>query len=311
MSDASTSTADQKIFKIGSNIFWVHPSKTYAKMFDVFGSGESWIKKGEPGTMFTTAQAERLLIFGKCLTDAINVQQPTGFNAFYISIGGTLPGEVGFPNDASAFSEFFTAWKGNTCTLSRELTTDHFSWPGICENPSKLKSEGDNDVPTFTMGEDSTRWLPAAYWGQNPKIGAITLAGTKEPAVMKFLAEVKGWIPMGVELAIKVGMDIDIRMAWLNAGEIVLRGPLNATQFAIKKITFAKYAPFSYQGQLVAQADFQVIEATGIDVKSLPPRPYVVGGTDNEDQKVAKLRAWWNQTATKTFMLSVQSQLKN
>jgi len=60
------------------------------------------------------------------------------------------------------FGNFYQEWNHDTLCIYRGFNCSHFAYPGILTGT--LRSEGDADNPTFTMGNDQkTRWLPGCF----------------------------------------------------------------------------------------------------------------------------------------------------
>ncbi len=176
--------------------------------------------------------------------------------------------------DADRFELFHQAWLGSNADLFRGFPGCHFSIPNLVGTNS-LESEGMADLPTFTMGNATpTRWLPTAA-DFNLCAGVAyqcTDAHTQEIARTNA-------VPMGFVVRIVVGATLGIPIAWLNAGEIVVRGPLVYPQFDIHTIVWldhlaprnTPWPPTWRPSQLAPQRPYQ------------PGRPAV--------------EAWWAQCA--------------
>jgi hypothetical protein len=92
-----------------------------------------------------------------------------------------------------------------------------------------LKSEGNEDDPTFTMsdgGRGTTCWLPTA--DENIAEGvSLQLTDVHTQAL-----SMGQRVPIGFTVAIQAaGQDRALALCWLNSGEIVVKGPLISGQY--------------------------------------------------------------------------------
>lgn len=115
----------------------------------------------------------------------------------------------------------FIGWylgKGIQCY--RGINIAHFAWE-VLRTQGILASDGSNDMPTFTMGEP-TRWLPFDSNLDIPQLIAGS-PGRENAGLLEILGE-------GVEIPIGAVIpfvaNINTPVAYLNAGEKVVRGPL-------------------------------------------------------------------------------------
>lgn len=98
-----------------------------------------------------------------------------------------------------------------------------------------MKSEGNEDDPTFTMsdgGRGTTCWLPTA--DENIAQGvSLQLTDVHTQAL-----SMGQRVPIGFTVAIQAGQDRALALCWLNSGEIVVKGPLISGQYKMHSITW-------------------------------------------------------------------------
>lgn len=180
-------------------------------------------------------------------------------------------------SDIDEFEKFYSAWHNNTAYLYRGIAGCHFSWDRV--KGLELKSEGDSDIPTFTMG-GSTRWLPGDFSDTVPASIAMGNCDAYTAELTKNVA-----VPMGAVLKIKVGRTVGVPVAYLNAGEIVVRGPLSWPKFDVHCLVWLT-------PKQVAKTPWP----GGLPPKHLMPlRPY------QPDAK-EKIEAWWGVDMKKWFL---------
>jgi len=181
----------------------IEPSTRYAKMYKVRGEDfyiEVRALKPCKPTLLTPDDADEVFV----IRDG-----PTDFDTFYVR------------------------WLGGNASLYRGFPGCHFSLPKLIST-GVLYSEGTADLPTFTMGNtQKTRWLPTAL--QDSLASGVALQCV-DLFTRKFSAKAK--VLMGVTVKITVGSGRNLPTAWLNSGEIVVRGPLNPNQFALHTVVW-------------------------------------------------------------------------
>lgn len=296
MSETAVTKEKVKLFKLAQNNWvWTCKCSRYPDFVEIFAVGEKTEK------VVINPQGG-FIIKRDCLQKVIN--QPNALDGLIHLFVSPPPKESSMRDGRQDFSEMFNAWKTNTLTLVREFTTDHFSWPALIDNPSMLVSEGDYDSPTFTMDNThKTRWIPTAYYPNYPNgIGAIAISGTGGK-VRDFLKGVNAWVPIGVYATILCGKSHPLKLAWLNAGETVVKGPLDASSFTIDKMVCCRVDNSDY-------FDFKVIDVSDIDIRGLPQRPYIGQGTRIlENNQLPALRNWWASMGVINFMRLIENKL--
>lgn len=160
--------------------------------------------------------------------------------------------------DERLFHNFLTSWMDNSLVLYRGFPGCHFCWPDLLNG--QLKSEGDDDKPEFTMG-GATRWLPTA---DRDLARGVSLQCCDRFTQALALHE---RIPIGFTVKILAGSSKNLPLCWLNAGEIVVRGPLITGQYQMESITWFRNGLHSY-----------TLWPVGFTNLFLPPqRPYLPG----------------------------------
>lgn len=105
-------------------------------------------------------------------------------------------------------------------TAYRGIRISHFSWRSLKQS-GVLASDGVEDNPTFTMSEP-TRWLPFVNSYDIPK--SIVLGVNREDEGLRHMLELGQTFPVGAVVSFHVTKDIPV--AYLDAGEQVIRGPI-------------------------------------------------------------------------------------
>lgn len=124
-----------------------------------------------------------------------------------------------------------------------------------------LNSEGDADIPTFTMGNpEPTRWLPFSDSADTGFI--IGISGIDETTRHMSLTRP---IPVGVNVRFECHAGSRADVCWLNYGEIVVRGPLQRNQFVLSELYWFVY-------QIPERRAWRPLIANSDLVP--PPRPY-------------------------------------
>ena len=140
---------------------------------------------------------------------------------------------------AVEFKQLVNNWFTNTAVLYRGFNGRHFGWPRLIAH-GQLVSEGNADVPTFTMGNyPRTRWLPTFGEFKDGADG-VALSGT-DPHTSELGRTYD--VPIAITVGIRTGVDLGVSIAWLNPGEIVVRGPLQAHQFYIATVLWFSGGP--------------------------------------------------------------------
>jgi hypothetical protein len=143
--------------------------------------------------------------------------------------------------DEVGFYGFLTKWMNGSLILYRGFPGCHFCWPNLMAGT--LRSEGIEDKPEFTMGGSASRWLPAA--AQQQLARGVTLQ-----CLDKFTRELalREHIPIGFTVEIPAGSSRNVPLCWLNSGEIVVRGPLQLSQYHIESVTWFRNGDFLFTG---------------------------------------------------------------
>lgn len=138
-------------------------------------------------------------------------------------------------NEDAQFHDLLTSWMNGSLVLYRGFPGCHFCWPDLLNG--QLKSEGVDDKPEFTMsdsGKGSTRWLPTA---DRDLARGVSLQCCDQFTRGLALHE---HIPIGFTVKIPAGSALSLPLCWLNAGEIVVRGPLWSGQYQMESITWLR-----------------------------------------------------------------------
>ena len=172
--------------------------------------------------------------------------------------------------DRPQLAAMITDWKANALVLYRGFPGCHFCWPHLLAG--ELRSEGNDDYPTFTMG-GSTRWLPTADLATAQ---GVSLQCTD---VYTRALSMNEPVPLGFTVAIPLGNGRGKPLCWLNAGEIVVQGTLILGEYTMHSITW-------YDVQM---HDFRPYPH-GMGGMILPPqRPYLPASME-------VIRDWWERS---------------
>jgi hypothetical protein len=160
------------------------------------------------------------------------------------------------------FEQFYVDWLGDVADLYRGIPGCHFCWPVLVRD-RQLQSEGMHDIPTFTMGSNTpTRWLPTA---RDFDIAYICACQCADAHTQKLSLTTD--VPLGIVVQVRVGRTRGIPTAWLNSGEIVVRGPLDTSQFTLHTLAWLKNTGLG-QSRWPAHMDASTL---------MPQRPYQPG----------------------------------
>jgi hypothetical protein len=168
----------------------------------------------------------------------------------------------------------FSKYLAGSLALYRGIESCHF-----CLNALKdglLKSEGERDVPTYTMGEtdpdNKTRWLPTDLDDGIPNLASI---GNPDP----FIRDLSKRDPVFIGLVLKIPIKAHHFVCWINEGEISVRGPLEEQDYEIHTMTW-----------LVSEQPFHLPWPHDINKRTLPePRPYHPQDQNDIDD-------WWSRS---------------
>ena len=136
-------------------------------------------------------------------------------------------------NDRQIFENLTARWQNNSLVLYRAIAGYHRCWPRL--QAGNAVSEGQQDAPTFTMGQAATRWLPCYYQDNLQDIAAGRL-GFQD--MLTAIAAYTQAVPIGVVLSFRVGRTVGQPVAFMNSGEQLVRGPVAFPGFAFHKIVF-------------------------------------------------------------------------
>jgi hypothetical protein len=214
-----------------------------------------------------------------------------------------------FAEQASSFREFLGAYRSaDGVALYRALAISHFSYQDILTH-GVLRSEGEGDIPTFTMhgdgaqltAEQKTRWLPSAFGEEGrqlteiiamqvPPNDAVTRSNISTPGKWT------GVLPLGIILKIPVHVKDNHRITWFNNGEQGVRGPL------LWRVDYALDSIFCF----VPEAGMKNLKvAPAFRHGDLPPtRPY--DGACTEDWYTNELRPWVDRAVREGDSLRVE-----
>ena len=140
--------------------------------------------------------------------------------------------------DRLIFENLTTRWQNNSLVLYRAISGYHRCWPRL--QAGSAVSEGQQDAPTFTMGQAATRWLPCYY---EDNLQDIAAGRVGFPDLMNAIAAYPQAVPIGVILSFRVGRTTGEPVAFMNAGEQLVRGPVAFPRFAFHKIVFLGNGP--------------------------------------------------------------------
>jgi hypothetical protein len=173
-------------------------------------------------------------------------------------------------NGVNEFDDFYDAWLADSAMWYRGLNCSHFSYADL--RKGMMFSEGEEDIPTFTMGnEKKTRWLPGCL--HRTLCEGVSFSGTDQFTSALSVAEKTFPIPVGITVRVRLGQNIKVPVAWLNPGEQLIRGPIGAPIFEVCSMAWLR-------------SGNPENTAWGLEYKFLPPpRPYKP--TDKQ------IQTWW------------------
>lgn len=176
------------------------------------------------------------------------------------------------PSEAKAFDTMLSAWKGNSLELYRGITGCHFNWPALMNG--ELRSEGDNDYPTYTMYGEETCWLPS-----DMVVGLAQSAGDTCTDEFSVALSMKEPIASAIAVSVNCGINSGRTICWLNEGEIAIRGPLRIGEYRMHSIMWR------YHGL----GEWHRWPHALVDVPSLPAqRPY-------KPSSPKQIEDWWGK----------------
>jgi hypothetical protein len=150
--------------------------------------------------------------------------------------------------ESKELTDFLTEWKKPSgANLYRGIPGCHFCWKRMLREGA-IFSEGNNDIPMATMGNKlPTCWLPSAWDLGTAQSCALSCLAKASAPVMTYLKLMHTKVvdpshpsrfPVGIVIKIPVRLHGAVRICWLNACEIVAKGPLSATQFSVHQIAW-------------------------------------------------------------------------
>ncbi|MGH7615902.1 MAG: hypothetical protein ACREPM_01600, partial [Gemmatimonadaceae bacterium] len=194
-------------------------------------------------------------------------------------------GEAYQIRDEALFHDFLKSWMDNSLALYRGFPGCHFCWPELLNGT--IQSEGQADTPGFTMGNtggNATRWLPTA--------DKALAEGVSLQCCDQFTRALSTGrhVPIGFAVKIFAGSARNLPTCWLNAGEIVVRGPLMGQQYAFVTIYWMR------DGNPYTRPWPQ-----GFGNLTLPPQRPFQPATQNV------VDAWWNGQAMTNWIALAQA----
>ncbi len=161
------------------------------------------------------------------------------------------------------FETFYKQWLKEEAVLYRGFSGNHFCWDRLRQT-GELISEGPNDYPQATMGSNSkTSWLPSS---DIEKVAQSITLGNIDPLTHAAIKAKKNKVPVGAVIKIPTNKNT---IAWLNDGEIVVRGPLQKANFNIESITWLIWLTEQQKESIPLKT---VYHSTSIDLP--PTRPF-------------------------------------
>jgi len=168
-----------------------------------------------------------------------------------------------------AFDAMLAAWRANTLTLYRGFAGCHYGWSSLLEG--RLRGEGLNDYPTYSMTDAGTCWLPSDTVDMAQGVAdscndPFTMAKSfQEPVANSFV------------VSIQCGIHSGRSICWLNDGEIVIRGPLTIGEFRMHSVLWRSNGLPHWHQWPHALADLPLLP---------PQRPFQPGSA-------AEIDTWW------------------
>jgi hypothetical protein len=204
-----------------------------------------WKVTKENGTQIPTPSLGGLYIADQQLSWTEEQNAPSSTTGSFLQkfLRPTINRIARLQMDDDAFLDLYEKWKSDTLTLTRGITGTHMAWNDLVGG--SLGSEGGTDEPTFTMGNaNPTRWLPTSFFRFDEHAVAIlpAIQDLNHQTTRQALENFGGWIPTGAIVKINAGASKNFAICWLNAGEIVVRGPLSysAHDFLYWRIIYSR-----------------------------------------------------------------------
>lgn len=191
----------------------------------------------------------------------------------------------------SGIAAAFRKYQANNLQLFRGISSCHFSWPGL--QGGELKSEGNADRPTFTMGNvdgEKTRWLPTAQ--TDAEAAAIGIQDVDTYTRALSMTE-----PVFIGLSVSIRIQV-LRhsVCWYNSGELGVRGPLSAADYGFGTMLW-----------LDAQQVLFHAWPNAVSNTTLPPqRPYKPANERQINSWWSKSQDWANTIAQRDIVISTR-----
>ncbi|WP_232289000.1 hypothetical protein, partial [Burkholderia oklahomensis] len=207
------------------------PQNRAASGPDVVRLGGKWVAQFRVG----------VTLEGRAVTLSRSEQYPNSYSVngnsrFLIHAGNVNVSDgqaVVKSSQCAAFFEAYDKWMNDELDLYRGIATNHFSVNDMRQF-GVLKSEGDADIPTFTMGNDDkqkTAWLPT-----DPRVAIPVAIAVGNQS---WLSGVDESIPRGIVIKIRAGAnETHFGVSFINSGELAVQGPLTNNEFSIAGIAF-------------------------------------------------------------------------
>jgi hypothetical protein len=127
---------------------------------------------------------------------------------------------------------FARALRAGNVVWYRGIAIPHFSWSSLTRGV--LSSEGTDDRIMFTMDDTgvTTRWLPGVNH-LNDTLNIAASVDREQPGMLDLVARGVE-IPIGA--SVRVDVDPQMPIAYLNAGEQLLRGPLHGANLVVEQV---------------------------------------------------------------------------
>lgn len=158
-------------------------------------------------------------------SDRCKLKKSSKYSNMNIVVGTNILVDTKIAENDSNLDNFINLYKSGKMVWYRGLSVTHFSYKTFYET-GLLFSEGVEDVPMFTMGNDiKTRWLPGVWNDELPASIAHQIYSQDTGLNLYWSQNIM--LPIGVVVAFKIEPTMPI--AYLNDSEQVIRGPVMAT----------------------------------------------------------------------------------
>ncbi|MFS9381075.1 hypothetical protein QNN88_10300 [Citrobacter sp. ANG330] len=157
-----------------------------------------------------------------------------------------------------SLSRMYQEWKNDNLQLMRGISSNHFSWNGIVLD-EKVVSEGTNEFPGATMGGSASCWVPTSIASDEHALQTSTsiALGNHNSTMYECInaAHPQENVLLGMVLTFHAGENKSLPVHFLNAGEILLKGPVEKKHFEISHLVISKpsdptgFQALSYSGE--------------------------------------------------------------